>query len=127
MALVIRPARPEDTDFVCWSILTSQRGHLSRGWFDIALARSEHECLAFVRQLTATPTRSWWHASRFVVAEVDGVAAAALGALPARDALSTSRLVIEEAATVVGIDAVELAAIWRRGAYACHMLDARGG
>jgi GNAT superfamily N-acetyltransferase len=118
MALTIRAARPEDADFVSWAILASQRGHLPRGWIDIALDRSEPECLAFVRQLTATRTRSWWHTSRFFIAEAEGIAAAALCGLPARDALAASRLAIEEAAAVSGLGAADQAAIWRRGTYA---------
>jgi GNAT superfamily N-acetyltransferase len=118
MALTIRAARPEDADFVSWSILASQRGHLSRGWIDIALDRSEAECLAFVRRLTATATRSWWHTSRFFIAEADGIAAAALCGLPAGDALAASQVAIKEAAAVSGLDAGDQAAIWQRGAYA---------
>jgi GNAT superfamily N-acetyltransferase len=117
VALTIRTARPADADLIAWSILASQRGHLSRGWFDIALNRSEPECLAFVRQLTVTQARSWFHFSRFFVAETEGIAATALCALPAGDALSTSRLAIEEAAADVGLTAAEQAAMWQRGAY----------
>ncbi len=41
MSLVLRPAGAGDVDFVSWAILASQRSHLSRDWFDIALDRPE--------------------------------------------------------------------------------------
>jgi hypothetical protein len=34
---VIRCALPEDSGFIARNILAAQRGHLPRGWFDIAL------------------------------------------------------------------------------------------
>jgi hypothetical protein len=74
----IRPADPDDAPFLSWAMLTAARSHLPRGWFDIALKRTESECLAFLRALAVTQARSWWHYSRFHVAEVDGVPAAAL-------------------------------------------------
>jgi ribosomal protein S18 acetylase RimI-like enzyme len=117
MTATIRRARREDADFIAWNILASQRGHRPRGWFDIALDRIEPECLAFVHKLSAVQTRSWWHASRFWVAEVDGIAAAALCAMPAAEARGASQPAIAEAAAAAGFDAAELEAIWRRGAY----------
>lgn len=126
MAPIIRPARPDDSDFIAWAILAAQRGHLSRGWFDIALARPEAECLAFIRQVTATPTRSWWHASRFFIAELDGVPAATLCALPAEGAFAAARRAVGEVAAALHLDAAELAGISRRGAYigTCWIEDA---
>jgi len=88
-----------------------------RGWFDIALDRPESECLAFVRALVVTSTRSIWHVSRFWVAEADGVAAAALCALRAGDISATARPAIQQAMDGVGIDAGEQAAVWRRAGY----------
>lgn len=118
MASLIRRAQPEDADFIAWTIVAAQRGHRPRGWFDIALNRSEPECLAFVRQLSVTRTITWWHTSQFWIAEADGIAAAALCALRAGDTLVTARPAMEEAANAAGLDATERDAIWRRGAYA---------
>jgi ribosomal protein S18 acetylase RimI-like enzyme len=114
---MIRRALPEDADFIARTILAAQRGHRPRGWFDIALDCSEPECLAFVRRLSETPTRSWWHASNFWIAEVDGIAAAALCAMPAAQARLASQPAIAEAAAASGFDATKLEAVWRRGAY----------
>jgi translation initiation factor 4G len=116
MTPTIRRAAPEDTDFIAWTILAAQRGHRPRGWFDIALDRPEPECLAFVRQITLTPSRSWWHCSQFLIAEVDGIPAAALCALHAGGAIEDARSAIAEAASAASLDATEMSAISRRGA-----------
>jgi GNAT superfamily N-acetyltransferase len=120
VTFVIRRAQTEDADFVAWAILAAQRGHLRRGWFDIALDRPEPECLAFVRQIALSPTRSWCHVSHFLIADVDGRSAAALCALPVAGAIAALRAAIEEAALDLRLDAAEQAALWRRGAYAAH-------
>lgn len=117
---MIRQAGAEDADFIAWTILAAQRGHRPRGWFDIMLALPEAECLAFVREVTLTPTRSWWHVSHFFIAEIDGQAAAALCALPVEGTVATSRAAIVEAAVASGFDAAAQAALWQRGAYARH-------
>jgi GNAT superfamily N-acetyltransferase len=113
----IRRALPRDADFIAWTILAAQRGHLQRGWFDIALNRPEAETLALVRRITLAWTQSWWHVSRFWIAEADGMPAAALCALPADRTLAAARSAIEEIARAVGLDAAEQSAIWQRGAY----------
>src|SRR4030095_13969344 len=85
-----RLAAEPDAAFLAWAILTAARSHRDQGWFDIVLARPERECLDYLRRLTLTATRSWWHYSRFRVAEVDGQAAAALCAFRAGDGYPTS-------------------------------------
>jgi ribosomal protein S18 acetylase RimI-like enzyme len=114
---VIRRANLEDADFIAWTILAAQRGHRPRGWFDIALDRPGPECLALVRAIALAPSRSWWHTSHFLIAEVDGTAAAALCALRAGGATADARSAIAEAANAAGLDAAELSAISQRGAY----------
>jgi ribosomal protein S18 acetylase RimI-like enzyme len=109
----IRRARPEDAAFIACNILASQRGQLPRGWFDIALDLAEPQCLAFVEKIATAQTPSWWHVSQFIVAEVDGEAAASLCALPAAGTGPAARAAIEEVA-----GAAEAQAIFRRGAYA---------
>ena len=64
----IRPARPEDASFIARNILSSQRGPLSRGWFDIALGWPEPQCLAFVERIATAQAPSWWHVSQFLIA-----------------------------------------------------------
>jgi GNAT superfamily N-acetyltransferase len=110
----IRSACESDADFLAWAILASQRGHVPRGWLDIALGQSEPETLAFARRLTLTQAQSWWHISKFFVAEVDGTAAATLCALPASGALADARDALQEVSTDVGL---EMAAIQQRGSY----------
>lgn len=120
MTPAIRPARPEDAGFIAWTILTAQRGHRPRGWFDITLNWPEPQCLAFVRRIAIAQRQSWWHVSQFIIAELEGEPAAALCALPAAGTRAAARSAIEEVAAERGLDASELSAIWRRGAYAAN-------
>jgi GNAT superfamily N-acetyltransferase len=117
MTTTLRPARPDDAVFIARNIQASQRGHRPRGWFDIALGWPEPPCLAFVERVAIAETRSWWHLSRFMIAEIDGAAAAALCALPATGTGAAARAAIAEVAARTGLGASELAAIFQRGAY----------
>ena len=114
MTTGIRPARPEDAGFIAANILSSQRGHRSCGWFDIALALPEAQVLDFIERLAVARQRSWWHASQFIIAEVDGRPAAALCAMPAAGADEAAIAAIKEVASATGLSARE---IFRRGAY----------
>jgi GNAT superfamily N-acetyltransferase len=114
MRPTIRPACENDADFLAWAILASQRGHVGRGWLDIALGLSETETLAFARRLTLTQTQSWWHASKFFVAEMDGIAAATLCALPASEAAASTSNALQEVGAGMGLD---MAAVQQRGSY----------
>jgi len=113
----IRRATHDDAGFIARTILAAQRGHRPRGWFDIALDRPEPDCLAFVARVATAQQPSWWHVSHFIVAEADGLPAAALCAMPAAGTIAAARAAIAEAAGKAGLDASELAAIFRRGAY----------
>jgi ribosomal protein S18 acetylase RimI-like enzyme len=115
---VIRCALPEDAGFIARNILAAQRGHLPRGWFDIALGRPDAECLAFVERIATARTPSWWRTSQFIIAEIEGKPAAALCAMPAAGTIAAARAAIEEVADKTGLNGAELAAIFRRGAYA---------
>jgi ribosomal protein S18 acetylase RimI-like enzyme len=117
MTTLIRPAGPDDSAFIARNIQGGQRGPRPRGWFDIALGWPEPECLAFVAQVATAETRSWWHVSHFMIAEVDGEPAAALCALPATGVGTAARAAIAEVAEKTGLSGSELAAIFRRGAY----------
>ncbi|WP_426440068.1 GNAT family N-acetyltransferase [Bradyrhizobium genosp. P] len=111
----IRPARSDDAAFIARIILAAQRGPMPRGWFDIALGLGEPECLAFIARLAVASNRSWYHVAHFLIAEVDGVPAAALCAMPASGTVVAARSAIEEVAAGTGID---VAGIVQRGAYA---------
>jgi GNAT superfamily N-acetyltransferase len=114
---LLRDARPGDAGFLSWAILTASRGHLSKGWFDIALDQPEDNCLQFLRQLTTATAHSRWHYSRFLIVESAGCPAAALCAFRAADAYLASPLAIADAAQSVGLSPAEQARIWKRGAY----------
>jgi ribosomal protein S18 acetylase RimI-like enzyme len=114
---VIREARPQDAEFLAWAILTAARGHLQRGWFDIALNQPEKACLEFLMRLSITDTPSWWHYSRFLVVEGQARPVAALSAFRAGDAYPLSQAAISETAEALGIPGPEQAAIWQRGGY----------
>ena len=116
-AVTIRPARLEDAAFIARNILSSQRGPVPRGWFDIALGWDEPQCLAFVECIAIAQTQSWWHITQFIVAEVDDEPAASLCALPAAGTEAAARAAIKEVATAIGLSATDLMAIFRRGAY----------
>ena len=113
----IRPARAEDAGFIARNILASQRGPFPRGWFDIALGWDEPQCLSFVECIALAPTRSWWHVTQFIVAEVEGEPAASLCALPAEGTEAAARAAIKQVATAIGLSTADLTAILRRGAY----------
>jgi len=120
MAFTIRRARIDDATFIARTILSAQRGHVPRGWFDIALDWPEPQCLAFVERIATAQTQSWWHVSQFILAEVEGEPAAGLCAMPAAGTVSAGRSAITEVAERLGLDASETAAIFRRGAYAAN-------
>src|SRR5437016_5297783 len=98
MVFAIRRARIDDASFIARTILSAQRGHVSRGWFDIALDWPEPRCLAFVERLATAQNQSWWHVSEFILAEVDGEPAAALCAMPAAGTVSAGRSAVTEVA-----------------------------
>ena len=114
---LIRSAREVDAEFLAWAILTASRGHLGRGWFDIALNQPEGRCLEFLKRLSVTEAPSWWHYSRFMVAEISGKPVAALSAFRAGDAYPLSQAAMDEAAEMLELPASERSAIWQRGAY----------
>src|SRR5258708_5348483 len=113
----IRPARPEDAGFIAAVVLSAQRGQRPRGWFDITLDWPEPRCLAFIERLATAHRQSWWHASQFIIAEVEGKPAAALCAMPAVGTRAAARSAIEEVAEKTGLNASDLAAIFQRGGY----------
>jgi ribosomal protein S18 acetylase RimI-like enzyme len=114
---MIRTATPADADFLSWAILASSRGHLSRGWFDIAIDLPEAGSLEFLRHLTTTAACSRWHYSRFLIAEASEGPVAALCAFRFVEAYVASPPAVAEAAERMGLSRQQQAAIWKRGAY----------
>src|SRR5262245_30617038 len=117
MSIRTRSAQTSDAGFLAWVILTAARSHREQGWFDIVLDRPESECLDYLTRLTLTSTRSWWHHSRFRVAEVDGRPAAALCAFRAGDGYPLSQAAMVEVARSLAWSDDEQTAMWSRGAY----------
>ena len=116
MTLVIRQAERADASFLAWVMLAATRAHALRGWFDVILDRPEEECLAFLRELAVTPTQSWWHYSRYLVAEKDGQPVAGLTAFRASDGYPLSGAALAEACAVFGWEK-ELPKMMERGSY----------
>jgi ribosomal protein S18 acetylase RimI-like enzyme len=78
MDFQIVDARPEHAPFVAWVSLAAARSHLPRGFWDYFLDAGEAECLRYLESLATTSKPHFFHYSAFLVAEVDGVPAAAL-------------------------------------------------
>lgn len=116
MAARVRPARATDAAFLAWAMLAAGRGHLSRGWYDVAFGLPEAGTLDLLQRLALAGTPSWWRWDRFLVAELDGRPAAALAAFGASD-YEGSEAALREAAVSIGWGKSELDAVWRRGAY----------
>lgn len=118
MAKEIRQGRAADAEFIARTILMAQRGPRPLGWFDIALAQDEPKVLDFIARLAVAKPRSWYHVSRFLIAEIDGKPAAALCAMPSRETRDTMRAAFEDVARAAGLADADLAAIYARGGYA---------
>jgi ribosomal protein S18 acetylase RimI-like enzyme len=77
----IRAARRDDAAFIAWVILAASRSHLPRGAWDLTIDGSDEDCLAFLERMVVHEPhglRTFCHWSRFLIAEVDGRAAAGL-------------------------------------------------
>lgn len=112
----IRRATHEDAPFLAWAILTATRSHLSKGWFEVALARPEDECLEFLELLTTTTIPSQWHHSGFLVAEGTPGPVSTLYAARAADTYSTAPMAILEALKQFGLSTAQRTVFWKRAA-----------
>ena len=112
----VRPARREDAPFLAWAMLTAGRGHLQRGWYDIAFDLPASASLEVLRRLVLTDAPSWWRYDRFLVAEADGQPAAALSGFGSSD-YEGSETALQEAVADLGWSQQDLTAVWARGAY----------
>lgn len=80
MDIHIRPAVESDVPFIAWVQQEAARSHLPRGFWDIAFPGPEPDRLRIVGRIAKATQRSFCHWTNFLVAEVDGRAAAALSA-----------------------------------------------
>lgn len=79
MATSIVEARLDHASFIAWVVLTAFRSHLARGLWDLFIGGDQSQCLRYLEALATTHAAHWAHYSTFLVAEVDGRPAAALG------------------------------------------------
>lgn len=79
MKIQIRPARPEDAEFLAWLILTAGRAHVTRGIWEVIIGGTEQDSLEFLRLLAQTTTPHMFHYTCYLIAEADGIPAAGLG------------------------------------------------
>ncbi len=75
--LRIRSADPGDVRFVAWVIQEAARSHLEAGVFDLSIPEAGRR-IDFLAALANSEARSFFHHSGFLIAEIDGRAAAAL-------------------------------------------------
>ncbi len=116
-SVAIRPATPDDAEFLGWAMFVAARGHLPRGWFDIVLERDEAFCLKFCAKLATAKAKSWWHWSLFSVAEMNGKSASALCGFGDESVYRASFEAMHEACVATGIGATEEAELWPRGSF----------
>jgi len=97
MNIQIRPARPEDAEFLAWLILTAGRAHITRGIWEVILGATEQGNLEFLKLLAVTARPHLFHYSCYLIAELDGKPAAGLrGYDPTRLGYETLRRAMPE-------------------------------
>ena len=106
-----RRATERDVPFLAEIVLLASRSHLPRGVWDLALPDGALR-RRFLERLLVTGTASWCHWTKFRVAEVDGVPAAALsGYAEDEPGMMSEDEAIAAAFTAVGLDAHAQAAV----------------
>ncbi len=78
MEIHVRPAAEADMPFLAWVQQEAARSHLPLGFWDIAFPGPDADRLRIVGRIGRASARSFCHWSGFLVAEVEGRAAAAL-------------------------------------------------
>jgi ribosomal protein S18 acetylase RimI-like enzyme len=105
----VRPARREDVPFLAWVMLAASRSHLPRGAWDLTIDGSDDVRLAVLERMARHEPPTFCHHVRFLVAEQDGVPAAALsGYDPA--AVTDAGVAVDEAMRALGFDDAAIAA-----------------
>jgi ribosomal protein S18 acetylase RimI-like enzyme len=102
-----RPADRGDTRFLAWVIQEAARSHLELGITDFILPDTRQR-LDFLDATLRTPTRSFFHHSRFLVAEGDGRPVAALSGYEGTRPYDLYHTSFEEAWQDLGWPAPEL-------------------
>lgn len=86
MSVSIRRGRAEDAEFLAWVMLAASRAHMTRGLWDVIIGAGEAGCLDYLRRLAVAEPKSLYHCESFLIAETDGVPAAALCGFSIQDA-----------------------------------------
>jgi len=89
MPVHIRRANPGDAEFLAWVALSASRSHLALGLWDLIIGADEAGCLDYLTRLAVAEPRSLYHYDSFLIAEVAGERAAALGVFETRDGWAT--------------------------------------
>jgi ribosomal protein S18 acetylase RimI-like enzyme len=79
VTISIRPARPEDAEFVAWIMFAAGRSHLPWGFWDQYVMGTEDECLEFLKHVALASKPHPFHYSTFTLAEEGGRVLAGLG------------------------------------------------
>ncbi len=112
--LRIRDAEPGDVRFIAWVMQEAARSHLERGIWDFAFPDAAQR-IDFLAALASAEAPSFFQHAGFLVAEIDGRAAAALSGYEPRLALGAVLAEASlEAIQRVGLDAEETAAYGER-------------
>ncbi len=74
----LREATAEDVDFIAWVLLAASRSHLPVGIWEYVCSLSEDRALRYLELVAVAEPVHFCHYSTFLIAEVDGEAAAAL-------------------------------------------------
>jgi ribosomal protein S18 acetylase RimI-like enzyme len=111
----IVPATREHIPHVAWVVMMANRSHLPRGMWDLVLGSDEERVLRYLEAFADTQQVHWGHWSQFLVAEVEGVPAAALmGYFEAELPAALMITGVQETNGKLGISAEEWAAGWDR-------------
>lgn len=111
----IVPATREHIPLVAWVVMAANRSHMPKGMWDFLLGDDEARVLRYLEVFADTDQLHWGHWSQFLVAEVDGVPAAAMmGYLEDEQPVSAMIAGTLEANAKFGVSSEEWAAGWER-------------
>jgi ribosomal protein S18 acetylase RimI-like enzyme len=79
MSISIRSARADDAPFLAWVMLAASRSHLKYGIWEHYVGGTEQDCLSFLSLIATSQKSHLFHFSTFIVAEINGQKAGALG------------------------------------------------
>lgn len=113
----LRPATPGDAPFLAWVMQEADRMGGPVGGLDLIFNVGEARRREFLARIATSEVDSVGHASRFLVAEVDGAAAAALsGYVPDEIPADAVDRVLRREASLLGWSDSELDALLERAA-----------